>query len=99
MLIMQRKTPSGFACLIELDTDDRLKTEEWVANNTVGNTVPFKIPYIFTFQHMDKNEQHGFLHSSAFFYQIDFVSQRELRQFILWATFTNIVIVSATHEV
>jgi len=99
MLIMQRKTPSGFACLIELDTNQRLETEQWVVSNIAAGAMPFKNPYIFTFQHMDKNEQHEFMQSSAFFYQIDFSSQRQLRQFVLWATFTNIVTVSATHEV
>jgi len=85
--------------MIELDTDQRLETEQWVASNTVAGAVPFKIPYIFTFQHMDWNEQHEFMHSSAFFYQMDFDSQRQLRQFVLWATFTNIVIVSATQDI
>jgi hypothetical protein len=95
---MQRKTPSGFACMIELNIDQRLETEQWVASNTVANTVPFKIPYIFTYQHMDCNEQYKFMRSMAFFYQMDFGSYRQLRQFALWAAFTNIVIVSATHE-
>ena len=99
MLIMQRKTPSGFACMIELDTAQRLKAEQWVISNIVAGTMPFNNPYIFTYQHMDSNEQHEFMYSGAFFYQIDFGSRRQLRQFILWATFTNIVTVSATHEV
>jgi len=99
VLIMQRKTPSGFACLIELDTDQRLKVTQWVVSNIAAGAMPFNNPYIFTYQHMDRNEQHQFMHSMAFFYQIDFDSQRLLRQFVLWATFTNIVIVSTTHEV
>lgn len=99
MLIMQRKTPSGFACMIELDTDQRLKTEQWVITNIAAGVMPFNNPYIFTYQHMDPNEMDKFMHSKAFFYQIDFSSQRQLRQFVLWATFTNIVIVSATHEI
>ena len=99
MLIMQRKTHSGYACLIELDTDQRLETEQWAVANIAANTVPFKNPHILAYQHMDSNEQYEFMHSSAFFYQIDFGSQRRLRQFALWAIFTNIVIVSATHKV
>jgi hypothetical protein len=99
MLIMQRKTPSGFACMVELNIEQRLQAEQWLGSNSVARTVPFKGLYIVTYQHMDWNEQHAFMHSMAFFYQIDLDNLRQLRQFALWATFTNIVIVSATHEV
>ena len=99
MLIMQRKTPSGFACMVELNIEQRRQAEQWLGSNSVARTVPFKGLYIVAHRHMDRNEQHAFVHSMAFFYQIDLDNLRQLRQFALWATFTNIVIVSATQDV